>query len=256
MENPSSDDPDVSVTLLADAVRVTVPDGYVGTPVLTYDVVDDAGVPATAQATADLDINTMQMIDTGQVMLGNPLLSDVTGAPGGTDIALGTDAADSVVLDPSARPYAEVEGFSLLGGDDIVDLSAGSAGYSVDGGAGADRITGSAGDDLLSGGADADTLTGGAGDDIFAMTDLLASDVITDYRSPSAAGETDQIDLSSLVQLSGTEAIADRVSYDTGTGALNVDGSQVAEVQTGSGFADQVQVIFEDAANTQQSAVI
>ncbi|WP_233152341.1 hypothetical protein [Marinibacterium profundimaris] len=256
VENPSSDDPDVSVTLLADAVRVTVPDGYVGNPVLTYDVVDDAGVPATAQATADLNINTMQMIETGQVMLGNPLLSDVTGAPGGNDIALGTDAADSVVLDPSARPYAEVEGFSLLGGDDIVDLSAGSAGYSVDGGAGADRITGSAGDDLLSGGADADTLTGGAGDDIFAMTDLLASDVITDYRSPSAAGETDQLDLSSLVQLSGTEAIADRVSYDTGTGALNVDGSQVAEVQTGSGFANQVQVIFEDAANTQQSAVI
>ncbi|MBK0328005.1 hypothetical protein I5535_11965 [Rhodobacteraceae bacterium F11138] len=256
VQNPATTDPDVSVTLLADSVQITVPAGYVGTPVLNYDVVDDAGVPASARAEADLDINTMQMIDTGQVANGNPLLSDVTGGAGANDIALGTDAAESVVFDSADRPYDAVEGFSLMEGDDYIDLSGSTAGYSVDGGAGNDQITGSGGNDVLTGGEGSDSLTGGGGDDIFAMTDLLASDVISDYQTPIDPTGTDQIDLTALVQLTAGEDVTDHVSYDTGTGALTVDGAQVAQVETGSGFADQVQVIFENAANTQETAII
>ncbi|MEO9781027.1 MAG: hypothetical protein ABJH07_25670 [Sedimentitalea sp.] len=256
IENPASADPDVSVALLADSVQVTVPTGFVGTPVLTYDVVDDASVPASAEATADLDINTMQMVDTGQTVNGNPLLSDVTGGTGANDIAFATDSADSVVYDAVDRPYDAVEGFSLMGGDDFVDLSGSSAGYDVDGGDGNDTIIGSAGSDLLTGGAGADTLTGGAGDDVFAMTDLLATDVIADYQTPDDPANTDQIDLTALVQLAAGEVVADHVTYDNTTGNLSVDSNQIATVETGAGFADQVQVIFEDAANTQQSAVI
>ncbi|OSP53969.1 hypothetical protein [Pseudoruegeria sp. SK021] len=256
VENPASADPDVSVLLLANSVQVTVPQGFIGTPVLTYDVVDDASIPASAQATADLEINTMQMVDTGLIVNGNPLLSDVTGGAGTTDIAFATDAADSVVFDAADRPYAGVEGFALMGGDDFVDLSGSSAGYAVDGGAGNDEIIGSAGNDVLTGGDGTDTLTGGAGDDVFAMTDLLAVDVITDYQTPGEPANTDEIDLTALVQLAAGEDVTDHVTYDNTTGTLSVDNTQVAIVNTDTGFADQVQVIFEDAANTQQSAVI
>lgn len=247
VENPTSADPDVSVALLADSVQVTVPTGFVGTPILAYDVVDDASTPASAQATADLEINTMQMVDTGQILNGNALLSDVTGGTGTSDIAFATDSADSVVFDVTDRPYDAVEGFSLMGGDDFVDLSGSSAGYAVDGGDGNDVIIGSSGSDVL---------TGGAGDDTFAMTDLLTTDVITDYRASADPANTDQIDLTALVQLAAGEVVADHVTYDNTTGNLSVDSNQIATVETGSGFADQVQVIFEDAANTQQSAVI
>jgi hypothetical protein len=255
--NPISSDPDVFVTLLADAVEITVPVGYVGTPVLTYDVVDDAAVPAFTQGTAELTINTLQMEDSGSVASGNPLMTNVSGGSGRSDIALATDTADSVIYDAIDRPYTQIEGFSLLGGDDFIDLSGGGFGYSIDGGSGADRIIGSTGANVIIGGTGADTLTGGAGNDVFTMTDLSATDVITDYESPALLpGAHDQFDLTALVQLASGEVLSDQVAYDSTTGALVVDGNQIALVATGSGFAPQIEVIFEDAANTQQSAVI
>ncbi|WP_380057903.1 cadherin-like domain-containing protein [Falsihalocynthiibacter sp. SS001] len=253
--NPATADPDVTVTLLANGdVEVTVPDAYAGTPTLTYDIVDDGVPPASASATATLEINTLQMVATGATHQGNPLLSDVTGAAGGNDIALGTANADSVVVDATS-PYDEIEGFSMLGGDDLVDLSMASRGFSVDGGAGADNIIGSAFDDVLIGGTEADTLFGGDGRDLFVLDDLSASDVIEDYESPSAApGDNDRVDLTALVQ---SDDVTAHVSYNSSNGALIVDGNQVATLGiAGGGFSDQVAIIFEDAAGQQQSAVL
>ncbi|NOD92486.1 hypothetical protein GS636_06780 [Ruegeria sp. HKCCD4884] len=256
--NVTSDDPtNVTVSVQAGGVQITVPDGFVGTPVLSYDIVDNGTPPASAAATANLDIDTLQMEATGTTITdpgGAPrdLLDDVTGAVGGNDIAKGTAGNDGVVLS-NTSPYAEIEGFSLLGGDDFVDLSASSDGYSVDLGQGDDWVIGSGGNDTLTGGTGADTLEGGAGADIFVMTDLTMSDVITDYDGPAGG---DQIDLTALVSVDpgnlGTE-----VTYDNTTGALDVAGTLVATVNaSGGGFSAQVEVIFNDAGGAQQTAVI
>ncbi|CAD0183955.1 hypothetical protein RUESEDTHA_00832 [Ruegeria sp. THAF57] len=265
--NVTSDDPaNVTVDVQAGGVQITVPNAYVGTPILTYDVVDSATPPASTPATANLDIDTLQMEVTGTTITnpaGAPrdLLDDVTGAVGGNDIAKGTSGNDGVVLSGTS-PYAEIEGFSLLGGDDFIDLSASGDGYSVDlgadddwaiGGSGNDVLIGGSGSDILNGGEGSDSLEGGAGSDIFVMTDLTMSDVITDYDGPAGG---DQIDLTALVNVDPTN-LGSEVTYDNSNGELDVRGSLVATVNTaGGGFSAEVEVIFNDADGAQQTAVI
>lgn len=249
----TSDDPaNVSIDVQVNGVQITVPDGYVGTPVLSYTVQDDGTPPASAAATANLEIDTLQMETTGTPVTGSDgvtrdLLDDVTGGTGGNDIAQGTDRNDAVILS-AASPYSEIEGFNLLGGSDFVDLSGSSAGFIVDLGAGDDLAIGSSGNDVLSGGLGSDTLTGGDGADIFVMTDLTMADVITDYDE----AEGDQIDLTALGNVDPSN-----LDYDGSTGALDVDGTQVATVNdTGGGFSAEVEVIFNDASGAQQTVVI
>ncbi|MFA3916717.1 cadherin-like domain-containing protein [Ruegeria hyattellae] len=256
--NISSDEPsNVAIDMQAGGVQITVPDGYVGTPVLTYDVVDSGTAPASAQAQANLDIDTLQMETTGATITdpdGTPrdLLGDVTGSVGGNDIARGTAENDAVVLSVTS-PYAEIEGFSLLDGEDFIDLSASSDGFSVALGAGDDRAIGSAGEDVMTGGDGADILEGGAGSDIFVMTDLTLSDVITDYEGPAGG---DQIDLTALVGVDPAN-LGSEVTYDNTSGELDVRGTLVATVNdTAGGFSSEVEVIFNDADGAQQTAVI
>ncbi|MEX0328027.1 MAG: cadherin-like domain-containing protein [Ruegeria sp.] len=255
--NVATSDPDVTIDVQATGVQITVPDAYVGTPVLTYDVVDSGPGPASTSTQANLDIDTLQMESTGTPVTDPgggtyDLLDDVTGAVGGNDIARGTSGNDGVVLSLTS-PYAEIEGFDLLGGDDFIDLSAGADGYSINLGSGDDWAIGSTGDDTITGGDGADTLQGGGGSDIFVMTDLTMSDVITDYEGPAGG---DQIDLTALVSVDPAD-LATEVSFNAGSGALEVSGSQVATVNvTGGGVPPQVEVIFNDASGAQQTAVI
>jgi hypothetical protein len=256
--NVTSDDPtNMTIDVQAGGVQITVPDGYVGTPVLNYDIVDDGTPPASAEATANLDIDTLQMEVTGATITdpsgaSRDLLDDVTGSVGGNDIATGTSGNDGVVWS-AASPYAEIEGFNLLGGDDFINLSGSTEGYSVDLGEGNDWAIGSAGNDTLTGGAGADTLEGGAGADIFVMTDLTLSDVITDYEGPVGG---DQIDLTALVNVDEAD-LGSVVTYDNASGELDVSGTLVATVNAaGGGFSAEVEVIFNDADGAQQTAVI
>ncbi|MCV6825171.1 MULTISPECIES: Ig-like domain-containing protein [Halocynthiibacter] len=252
----STNDPDVTVTLLANSVQITVPNGYIGTPVLTYTIQDDGTPNASTEATANLDFNTMQMTVDGVAPGGQQLMSDVIGGTGSNDTALATEFDDAVIYS-ATRTYADVEAFSMLGGDDFVDLSAATTGFEVYGGGGDDVLIGSNQSDILSGGTGSDTLTGGGGSDIFELTDLQIADVITDYVSPTAsATESDQIDLTALVKLSGSEIPTDRISYNSGSGDLQVDGVSVAAVGAAAGFSDQVEVIFLDAQGAQQTAVL
>ncbi len=269
VQNIAANDPLVTVTVQATGVEVTVPNGYVGTPSLTYDVLDGNAVPAASQATALLDIDTLQMEVVGTVTDPNgvtkDLLDDVTGAVGGNDIAKGTSGDDGVVLG-AAAPYAEIEGFDLMGGADFIDLSAAASGFDVTlgagndwaiGGGGADVLRGDAGDDILQGGAGADVLEGGSGADIFVLTDLLASDVISDYEPPAGGVSTDQIDLTALVSLSPGEVLADQVDYDNATGVLNVQGADVAVVNADAGgFSNEIEVIFNNASGAQETAIV
>jgi large repetitive protein len=264
IENVTSDDPLVSVIQVGDDVQVTVGNGFIGTPVLSYDVVDNGGVPARSAATANLDIDTMQMVANGTVLAPDgttkTLMSDVTGALGGTDTAIGTSGDDGVVLSGTAV-YSEVEGFSLQSGSDFVDLSNSGVGFTVAMGDGNDWAIGSSGDDVLNGGAGSDVLSGGMGNDIltggtgndtFVLTDLSISDIITDYQGVG----TDQIDLQALVSILGIQDVNDFVSYDASTGDLSVEGVSVATVNAdGGGFSSAVEIIFEQAG-AEAAAVI
>ncbi|WP_424930720.1 hypothetical protein [Amaricoccus tamworthensis] len=259
IQNISTADPDVSLIVTANSVQITVPDGYVGTPVLSYEVVDSGGL--STATTANLDIDTLQMEATGSTVIGpsggtHDLMDDVTGAPGGSDIAKGTAGNDAVVYDASGSDYSEIEGFSLLGGNDFVDLSTSSAGYSVDLGSGADWAVGGQGQDTLQGGLGADVLDGGLGNDI--LTGGWGNDIfvlgtggidqITDYQETGGLG-VDQIDLTAL----GIITQAD-ISFD-GFGNLSVSGTQYASVSDGGGIPSQVEVIFE-AASGEATAII
>ncbi|MEP1197943.1 calcium-binding protein [Tateyamaria sp.] len=267
IQNVGSSDAQVQVSLGANEVLVTAPNGFVGQPSLTFDVVDAGG--ASSASSAVLDINTLQMVVVGTTTDPDSnvkdLLGDVTGGSGVGDIALGTAGDDGVVLSGSA-PYADIEGFDLLGGSDFIDLSATTRGFKITlgdgddwaiGGAGDDDISGGADNDILQGGGGSDILTGGAGQDVFVMTDLTASDVISDFDVPVGPTGVDQIDLTALVSLSAGEVLADQVDYDNVSGNLNVNGNTVANVTASTGgFAQEVEVIFNDASNAQATAII
>ncbi|MBO9451285.1 hypothetical protein J7426_13520 [Tropicibacter sp. R16_0] len=263
VENITCSDPLVGLNVVGSTVFVTVPDAYVGMPTLTYDVVDSGPGPARSTATANLDIDTLQMepngTHTGPDGLTRDLMDNVTGAVGGSDIARGTGGDDAVILDLT-NPYVDIEGFELQGGSDFVDLSNSTRDFRIDLGAGDDWGRGGNGDDVLIGGAGADTLEGGGGTDIFTITDLGSADVILDFEEPVGIlfpVGVDQIDLTSVVALSLGENLADHVGYDNSNGALTVDGSLAATVNAdGGGFANEVEVIFTNASGAQETAII
>lgn len=252
LANPGTDDGDVAVALVADGIEVTVPAGYQGMPVLTYDIVDAAGA-ATSTGTT-LDIDTVQMVATGDTVTAPDgsgrsyaLLGDVSGD--GDDVATGTDQGDAVVFDGTDRDYAGIAGFDMLGGDDLVDLTGATTGFDIRLGAGDDIAIGGDGDDRIDGGLGADTLTGGAGDDIFVLSEGIGmADVITDYGNGA-----DQIDLSGVVHLLDGESIGDRASIDS-DGNLTID-SQAAATVTGA-MPGSVEVIFLDAQGQTAMATI
>ncbi len=248
VENITSPDPLVQISVVGTDVTITVPPGYLGTPVLEYEVVDSAPVPARSSATANLDIDTLQMQDSGSVVTGpdgvvRSLMTDVTGdATLGGTVAKGTNTDDAVDWLATQREYAGITEFQLMGGSDFIDLSGAAGGFTIDGGAGNDILQGSDG---------RDTLLGGAGDDIFVLASgpVTIADEIGDY------GAGDQIDLSEVVN--GVNSVGGRVSYDNTTGVLQVDGSNAFEVaSTGGGIPAQVEVIFEDSAGAAQTAIV
>lgn len=264
--NITSPDANVTIAVAGQDVTITVPAGYVGTPILEYDVVDSGGVPASASNVAELDFDTLQLQDSGATSLGpdgvvRAIQTDVTGdaALGGT-IAKGTDGDEAVIWDATDRPYAGITEFQLMGGSDFVDLTGATTGFTLDLGAGqdiavgsdfADTLLGGAGDDVLEGGAGLDTLTGGAGDDDFVLSSgpIDLADIITDFE----AG--DQVDLSQVIN--GVNDIAGLASYDASTGALDVGGVTAFSIAAaGGGMPAQVEVIFEDSAGAAQTAVL
>lgn len=73
--------------------------------------------------------------------------------------------------------FTQIEHVVTGAGNDTVDGSTSSYGFSVDTGAGNDKITGSTGNDTIVAGAGADTISGGKGDD---KIDLGANDGVND----------------------------------------------------------------------------
>lgn len=278
LTDPTTDQADVTAQVQGDDIVFTIANGYTGPVTVSYTITDSpaGGVPAASiDATADLQLlpPTPLSFTTGLSVIGPggrpiPLADDATGTAGVTDILVGSTKGDAVVVTTN---YTEVEGFSLLGGRDLVDLSGASAnrGFTVDlgngndegrggggndifvGGQGRDVIDGAGGNDVIDGGAGADQLTGGAGADQFVLSgDLAITDVISDYDLT----EGDQIDLSAV--LTGEDGINGRASYDVATGNLTVQGDIAAQLNPGGALPASVEVIFENAAGDQATAVI
>ena len=95
---------------------------------------------------------------------------------------------------------------------------------------------------------------------MFQITDLGSTDTILDFEEPTGVlfpSGVDQVDLTALVSLGVGETLVDYVGYDNSTGALSVEGSAAATVfSSGGGFADEVEVIFNNAAGAQETAII
>lgn len=225
---------------------------------ITADPVPAADIAArSAPPTADSTI----VLDSSSQPLG-----DATGTPGNVEIAQGT-AGDDEIDWAASGGYVDIDGFQMLGGNDLVDLTGATEGYSVElgdgtdtafGGDGADLLLGEGDDDILSGGggadvlrggAGADHLTGGADADLFVLEPGLA-DVIADYDKE----EGDLIDLTAF----GTRDPAD-ISYDSGTGTLRVDsGSGPVDVATfeAGAIPASVEVILDNAAGAAEIVTV
>lgn len=278
LSDPTTDQADVTAEVQGDDIVFTIANGYSGPVNVSYTITDSpgGGVPAASiSATAELEIQPPMPLSftTGLSVVGPggrpiPLADDATGTAGVTDILIGTAKGDAIVVDAN---YAEIEGFALLGGRDLVDLGGASTtrGFFVDlgnnddegrggggndrflGRSGADVLDGAGGNDVLDGGSGADTLTGGEGADRFVLSqDLAITDIISDYDLT----EGDQIDLSAV--LTGEDTINGRASYDDTTGNLTVQGNVAAQLNPGGALPASVEVIFENAAGDQATAII
>jgi len=257
VDNVTTSDPAVTAVVAAGGVDITVTPGFAGPVTLDFDVTDSGSPAATAAATASFDVvNELTLTDSGATTAGPggaviPLMDDLTGTADITDIGVGSDSAEAVIFDAATRPYVDIDGFDMGGGDDLVDMSGATAGFELDMGTGADVAIGGLGDDRIDGGEGSDTLTGGGGADVFVLAaGLDITDVITDYGDGA-----DQIDLSSV--LTGSDGIDGRASYDDSTGELTVLGNVAAQINApGGGVPSSVEVIFEDASGAQATAVI
>jgi Ca2+-binding RTX toxin-like protein len=260
---------DVSAVIGATDVTFNVSNGFSGMLTLTYSVADAGSPQASTETTAALDVAGLIFLTDSGLTVADPdsntltLLDDSTdGSAATTDIAVGTNAAEAVVYQElidqgvSATPYPEIEGFGLLGGNDLLDLRGTSRDFLLDGGAGDDWIYGGDGNDTLSGGDGQDTLAGGGGMDRFDAGDSLPAiaDVISDYQ----AGEV--IDLTGLITLQAGESLADRARLENGdvivTDSANTDTTVFAVTADGGGLPSDVTVAFQDEANMQQVQTI
>jgi Ca2+-binding RTX toxin-like protein len=128
-------------------------------------------------------------------------------------------------------------GDTLLGDGQANDLHGLAGDDALAAAAGADRLWGDDGDDRLSGGAGIDTLNGGSGADVLiggAGADILDGGTGIDVASYAAAAASVTIDLAS-----GAKSGADATG-DTYVGIEGVEGSDFADVLTGSAAADRL----------------
>ena len=157
------------------------------------------------------------------------------------------------------------------GSSDWISLDAGDD--RIDAGFGFDSLLGGSGNDTLDGGSGRDTLTGGSGADRFVFDSYLSaatnSDTITDFSA--AAGDRLVLDraifttlnrggsLSSSAFRAGAglvsaAAAADRILYDTSSGALRYDADGSGSVYSAVQFATLASAPLATAPSLSASA--
>ena len=161
-----------------------------------------------------------------------------------------------------------INGDNILTGNAGTDIFLGNNGNdTLRGGAGNDQLFGNEGGDTLEGGDGADFLrgdngndflTGGAGNDFFVLNATQGSntDTITDYSH--VAGNTDLIDITSLLAVAaGTNVIGGQYLRVTTTGLIQIDtdggGNQwqtIGNVNVAAGLTYNIQYLSGGIATT------
>ena len=85
---------------------------------------------------------------------------------GDTTVTFTGDEAGTLTDGSGTASFSEFERIETGAGDDVIDGSAATTGFTADGGAGSDTLTGGAGVDTLLGGDDADVFFAGPGDHV------------------------------------------------------------------------------------------
>ncbi|MBS8228125.1 Hint domain-containing protein [Vannielia litorea] len=91
---------------------------------------------------------------------------DATALTGDATVTFTGDEAGTISDGTDTATFSEIEVIETGAGDDVIDGSADTSGFTADGGAGNDVLIGGDGVDTLFGGDDEDTLTGGIGDHV------------------------------------------------------------------------------------------
>jgi Ca2+-binding RTX toxin-like protein len=195
---------------------------------VTMDLNDVERIAFKALGGADtITVNDLTGTDVQQVAIDLEAFGGGGDAAADTVIVNGTDRADQITFSLSGSTVL-VKGLTAqisisgqesandalvingLGGDDVIDASALSAGQialTINGGAGKDRITGSGGNDILAGGADDDTFIFGPGG---------GADTIVGFAP--GAGTEDRIDLkqfAAIQDFTAVLALATQAGADT-----------------------------------------
>ena len=257
------------VTVNADlSVTYEGADGFTGSDSFVVEFVNSSGTP---------EFRTVQLdVEDGVVT------ASAVSAPGDT-VLLGTEGDDTLEADGGATAVADGEAVAdavlaggegddvLIGGDGDDVLTGGEGDDVLRGGAGDDTLFGGAGDDalfgddgedILIGGAGADELTGGGDADVFVFTKEALEDGLLDQILDYNFAEGDTVDLSQLFDVDGGD-LSDFVEYDAATGELKVDvdgaggeeAQTIATVDTGSGPAADLHVLFSDDGSTNTDVV-
>jgi Ca2+-binding RTX toxin-like protein len=131
--------------------------------------------------------------------------TDTLNGGSGNDFLFGGDGSDTMTGGADDDFMDGGDGADNIQGDDGADIVKGRDGNDIlHGGTGDDTVNGGRGDDLVIGGAGNDKLVGGAGSDSFVFGVNGGQDRIVDFVFGN-----DQIDLTALGLISGTETNAD-----------------------------------------------
>ncbi|MCC6918600.1 MAG: calcium-binding protein [Alphaproteobacteria bacterium] len=208
--------------------------------------------------TGGLDDDSLEGGDDDDRLVGNSGLDALAGGAGNDTLrggddedtlngGTGTDTAD--FSDKSVGVVAAAGGsiflpttMRLVGSKIVEDrlisienLIGGSGGDSLTGNSAANELTGNGGNDTLTGGLGADTLSGGSGNDFFRVDS--AADVVGEGTS----GGADTVEASVSYTLAAGVAVETlRTSSDTGTGAIDLTGNDIAQSITGNDGANRL----------------
>ncbi len=257
-------------TVSADnSVMYEAADGFSGQDSFTVEVSDGAG---------GVEIKTVYLDVEDGVVTGS--------AVAGSDdpVLLGSDIAETLDASGDAAPAAdgsEGEADTVIVGGDGDDVLIGGEGDdtliggggndtlhgnggddTLFGGAGDDELFGGDGEDVLVGGSGANELTGGGDGDVFVFTKAALDDGLLDQVLDYSFADGDALDLTALFDTEGGD-LGEFVAYDAASGDLSVDADgaggesakTIAKIDTGSGAAADLQVLFTDDGSTDTGVV-
>ena len=238
-----------------DSFTVEVSDGAGGVEIKTvYLDVEDGVVTGSAVAGP----NDAVVIDPENNDLGE---GDDTAAPVADDV--GNDADTVIVGTDGDDVLTGGEGDdTLIGGAGNDTLHGNGGDDTLFGGAGDDELFGGDGEDVLVGGSGANELTGGGDGDVFVFTKAALDDGLLDQVLDYSFADGDALDLTALFDAQGGD-LGEFVAYDAASGDLSVDADgaggesakTIAKIDTGSGAAADLQVLFTDDGSTDTGVV-